>query len=96
MSVLGFGPLHRFDAIDDEDVAGGAEEADGAGHGEGPEEAAGAFDDDADQGWRDHAGDVAAEILQAGPAAGGLRAGEDLRHGPEVGGSEAERGAAEE
>ncbi len=49
MPVLPVYPLNGFDAVDDEDVAGGAEQADGAGHGEGPEEFAGAIDDDADQ-----------------------------------------------
>src|SRR5580704_776984 len=95
MPVLPVYPLNGFDAVDDEDVASGAEQADGAGHGEGPEESAGAFNDDTDQSRRDHSCDVAAEILKAGPAAGGLRSGEDLRHGPEICGAEAERSTAQ-
>ena len=73
-----------------------------AGHGdrrhddEGPVEVAGAVEDEAGDGWSRDAGEIADEILEAGPAARGLGAGEGLRDGPDVRAAYAEENYAED
>lgn len=88
-------PLHRYDTIYQEDVGSGPEQSDGAGEDEGPEKLAGALQDYADDDGGYDAGQVAAEVLKAGPSSGGLWTGEDLGHGPKIGSAHTERHAGE-
>jgi hypothetical protein len=89
-------PLYRDDWADKEDVGGGAEERDGAGDGEGPEELAGAVEDTADHDRSNDAGQVATEIFEARPPAGSLNTSQNLRHSPKIRRAQAERRAGKD
>ena len=59
-------------------------------------EGAGVLDEEAGDDGSGDAGEIADEVLQAGPTAGRVRAGENLRDDPSVGNVEAVRGRGEE
>jgi len=85
-----------FEGAEKEEPGGGAENGHKAGEEEGVNERAGVLDEEAGDDGRVDSGEIAYEILQAGPAAGSARSGENLRDDPGVGNVEAVRGGGEE
>jgi len=76
---------------EEEEPGGSAENGHEAGEQEGVDERAGVLDEEAGDDGCGDAGEIADEILQAGPAAGRAGAGENLRDDPGVGNVEAVR-----
>jgi len=85
-----------FEGAEKEEPGGRAENGHEAGEEEGVNERAGVLDEEAGDHGSGDAGEIANEILQAGPAAGSARPGENLRDYPGVGNVEAVRGSGEE
>src|SRR5204863_226654 len=79
-----------------EKPGGGTENGHEAGEKKGVNERPGVLDEEAGDDGSGDAGKIANEILQAGPAAGSARPGENLRDHPGVGNVEAVRGGGEE
>ena len=80
---------------EEEEPGGSAENGHEAGEQEGVDERAGVLDEEAGDDGCGDAGEIADEILQAGPSAGRAGAGENLRDDPGVGNVEAVRGGGE-
>ena len=85
-----------FEGAKKEEPGGRAKNGHEAGEEEGVNERAGVLDEEAGDDGSGDAGKIADEILQAGPAAGSARPGENLRDHPGVGNVEAVRGGGEE
>ena len=85
-----------FQRAEKEEPGGGAENGHKAGEQEGVNERARVLDEEAGDDGSGDAGEIANEILQAGPAAGSARPGENLRDDPGVGNVEAVHGGGEE
>ena len=85
-----------FEGAKKEEPGGRAKNGHEAGEEEGVNERAGVLDEEAGDDGSGDAGEIADEILQAGPAAGSARPGENLRDHPGVGNVEAVRGGGEE
>ena len=89
-------PPDGLDGADEEEPGGGAGEGDGGEDHGGPVELAGALKDEAGHRWGEDAGEIADEILEAGPASRRDRARERLGDSPKVGGDDAEKDEAED
>ena len=85
-----------FEGAEKKEPGGGAENGHEAGEEKSVNERAGVLDEEAGDDGGGDAGEIADEILQAGPAAGSARSGENLRDDPGVGNVEAVRGGGEE
>lgn len=84
-----------MEGAEEEEPRSGAEDGHETSEQEGVNERAGVLDEKAGDDGCGDAGEVADEVLQAGPAAGRARAGENLRDDPGVGDVEAVRGGGE-
>ena len=88
--------MNGSDGADEEEPGGGAGEGHGGDDDKGPVEMTSALQDKAGDRWSDNAGEIADEILEAGPAAGSDGAGERLSDGPKVGGGDTKENDAED
>jgi len=85
-----------LEGAEEEKPGSGAEDRHETGEEKSVNERAGVLDEEAGDDGSGDAGEIADEVLQAGPAAGRARAGENLRDDPGVGNIEAVRGGGEE
>lgn len=85
LQTIGGGPGDWLDGADYVDPGEGADDGDDAGDGEGPDEMVGAADEKARERGGQDAGEIANEILEAHPLAGGAGSGEGLRAGEDMG-----------
>jgi len=85
-----------LEGAEEEKPGGGTEDGHETGKQESVNERTGVLDEEAGDDGRGDSSEIADEILQAGPAAGRARSGENLRDDPGVGDIEAIRGGGEE
>jgi len=85
-----------LEGAEEERPGDGTEDGHETGEEKSVNEGAGVLDEEAGDDRSGDSGEIADEVLQAGPAAGGARSGENLRDDPGVGNVEAVRGGGEE
>jgi len=85
-----------LEGAEEEKPGGGTEDRDETGEEKSVNERASVLDEEAGDDGSGDAGEIADEVLQAGPAAGSARAGENLRDDPGIGNIEAVCGGGEE